>query len=238
MIRFAFFYAGSNISEADMLVRSIKLSNPESEILQISNNDTNQVRGVTQLSRFNYPVTEFNHIEVTKHRLECYSQLSFDNTPTIFLDTDMLVIKKITHDDIFKFADNVFLKRWWNATINRPDPLDPLHSYHNKTLNDIWPYIACFIACQSDQLLKDLYSIIDQLSNEQKGWTIDQHAIKKLVESNKHSVATVSEYIYGCLPDQVDANLSYAKILHFKGNNIDSMRKLSKIYCVNDYSML
>jgi hypothetical protein len=217
-----------------MLVRSIKLSNPNSEILQISDNNTQQVRGVTQLSRFNYPTTEFNHLEITKHRLECYSQLSFDDTPTIFLDTDMLVIKKITQDEIFEFSENVFLKRWWNPTINRPDPQDPLHSYHNKTLNDIWPYIACFIACRNDQLLKDLYSITDQLSNEKKGWTIDQHAIKKLVESNKHSVATVSEYIYGCLPDQKDADLSCAKILHFKGNNIDSMRKLSKIYCVND----
>jgi hypothetical protein len=238
MLRFAFFYSGLDIIEASMLTRSIQLSNPECEILQISDQHTAQVPGVTQIIRFDYPTTELNHIEITKHRLLCYSRLEFVNTPTVFLDTDMLVIKKITEEEIFQSADNVFLKRWWNASINRPDPLDPLHSYNNKTLNDIWPYIACFIACRNDQLLKDLHSTIDELNEIQKGWTVDQHAIKKLIESNKHSVATVSEYHYGCLPAREDADLAQAKILHFKGNNIDSMQQMFKIYCVNDCSVL
>ena len=107
MINFYFFHVGGDVSLPEMLVGSIKISNPKSKIYQITDNDSPEVDQLDGCFRFNG-----NKENITKFRMETYSSINIKkNENAVFLDTDMLVVRELKEKIIFKKKDIVFCQR-------------------------------------------------------------------------------------------------------------------------------
>jgi hypothetical protein len=212
-MNFVFYHSGYNKNLPNLLVQSILKTNPGSDITQVSDRNTKPIAGVTQFVQFDSDKITFN--DLCKKRCEFYSQLETQG-PAAYIDTDMLVIKKLNPEDIFRNSDVVLCKRFWDGTIYSTDTNDNLYTFRNKSLSEIWPYLGCFVACRDNSFWNSLYKIIQTLPKEKNDWFADQHALKIFADLNNFSY--VSEQQYGCLPDQVDNNIEQASILHFKGS--------------------
>jgi len=211
-MNFVFYHSGYNKNLPNLLVQSILKTNPGNNIIQVSDHNTSAVTGITKFIQFEADAPSY----FSKQRCEFYAQLEITG-PTVYLDTDMLVIKKLSEIDIFHNSNTVFCKRFWDGMIHSLDPADRLYAFRNQSLKEVWPYLACFIACRDNNFWKNLYKIVKTLPWEKDDWFADQHALKIIMSINSEQISHVSEQQYGCLPDQEDSNISAASILHFKG---------------------
>jgi hypothetical protein len=223
-MNFVFYHIGSDAHLPSMLVQSILKTNPNSDITQVSDRNTKPIAGITQFAQFDSDRITFD--DLCKKRCEFYSQLVMQG-PTAYVDTDMLIIKKLNPEDIFKNSNVVLCKRFWDGTIHTTDINDNLYTFRNKNLSEVWPYLGCFVACQDNSFWKRLHEIIQTLPKEKDDWFADQHALKIFADSN--SFCYVSEQQYGCLPDEENSNFNDASILHFKG----SRKKIMEQYYHN-----
>jgi hypothetical protein len=223
-MNFVFYHIGSDAHLPGMLVQSILKTNPDSDITQVSDCNTKPIAGVTQFVQFDSKKITFD--DLCKKRCEFYSQLKTQG-PTVYIDTDMLVIKKLDPKDIFRNSNIVLCKRFWDGTIHSTDINDNLYTFRNKNLSEIWPYLGCFVACRDNSFWNSLHKIIQTLPKEKDDWFADQHALKIFADSNNFSY--VSEQQYGCLPDEEHNNFDNASILHFKG----SRKKIMEQYYHN-----
>jgi hypothetical protein len=90
---FVFLQVG-NDPNVELMVDSIKISNPYSKIIQCSDLDTNKIKGVSEVFRIS---SDTNNLMT--FRLEAFAKLNL-NEPAIYLDSDMLVLKKINIADL------------------------------------------------------------------------------------------------------------------------------------------
>ena len=93
---FVFFHVGSDIQQPSMLAHSIRISNPEAIIIQCTDLNTASVPGVNEVHR-----TKCDSSKLMISRLEGFAKLNLKE-PAIYLDTDMLVIKRINPNEIIK----------------------------------------------------------------------------------------------------------------------------------------
>lgn len=213
-MNFVFHHSGYDTRLPALLVQSIIKTNPNSTIIQISDKQTRRVRDVTEHIQF-----ETTELVLSKQRCEMYAKLDI-TVPSVYLDTDMLVIKSIT-EEIFAVSDVVLCKRFWDGMIHSDDPADTMYAFKNQSLKEVWPYLACFVAAGTSEFWKEVFSTVQTLPWEKSDWFADQHALK-ILASNNASIANISEKQYACLPDQEYADPS---ILHFKGSRKNIMEK-------------
>jgi len=216
-MNFIFHHSGHDITLPALLVQSILKTNPGSTILQVSDTRTNRVPGITDHIQFN--TTESI---LSKQRCEMYAKLTID-TWSVYLDTDTLVIKSITEKELFEDAEIVLCKRYWDGMIHSMDTEERMYKFRNQSLKEVWPYLACFIACHDSRVWKELHKIIQTLPWEKNDWFADQHALKIL--SSNIKIKLVSEQQYGCLPETGESNIKQASIIHFKGSRKNLMNQ-------------
>jgi len=218
MINFVFHHSGQDNILPNLLVKSILKTNPGNNIIQVSDQNTQEIPGVTEFLQF-----KSEEKILSKQRCELYANLKI-NEATVYLDTDMLVIKLILKQQLFSSHDILLCKRFWDGMIHSEDTTDTMYAFRNQSLKETWPYIACFVACYGSEFWKNIHNIITTLPREKNDWFADQHAFKILASTNP-SIGNVSEKQYACLPDEENNDISAASILHFKGSRKNLMEK-------------
>jgi hypothetical protein len=150
-----------------------------------------------------------------RFRLEAFSSLNLEEK-AIYLDTDMLVIKKfdvdISHCDAILCKRSFDLDNLFNASFRDMD----LSEYQNMTLGDVYPFLGCFTVTKSPALWKEAFNIQKSLDKKFHYWYGDQEALKIIKAKNMFNIDTVYESIFACLPEQVD-KFNLPNIIHFKG---------------------
>ena len=104
-IEFVFFHVGTDLSLPRFLINSIRKTNPESTITQLSDASSPQLTDIDQIYRY-----EFSHQAMMMARAEAYANLPPSGAIRVFLDTDMLVVNEIT-PSLFSTAAEIYLCR-------------------------------------------------------------------------------------------------------------------------------
>jgi hypothetical protein len=210
---FVFFHVGENSEQPQMLVNSIRLTNKEAIIIFCSDELTPDINGVSK--RVNIKGDLKN---LMSYRLKAFEEVKLDH-PALYLDTDMLVLKKITPEQIIGDKKVIMCKRSFNldgAFIGNFRGLDFME-YDKKPLGLVYPYVACATITKNWEIWQELSEILLNLDEKFKIWYGDQEALKKIQTTlTPEEFGVINEFEFGCLPDE-NAYVPRAAILHFKG---------------------
>lgn len=209
--QFAFFHVGDDTSQPLRLVDSIQKTNPESEIWMLTDAETPVVEGTKRLEQ------EIDRDRLMPERLRCYAAAGFES-PTIYLDTDMVVRGRINTAAILGDKKYTFCNRSFDRMVpfnGNQRGLD-FSEHDGKPIGLVYPFIACFIAARSSD---DLWPIFDRckiLSDTYQKWYGDQEALREFVHSLKvEEFNLVDEAVFACLPEYIGN--SSPMIVHYKG---------------------
>jgi hypothetical protein len=205
---FAFFHVGHDISGPQKMVKSILRHNPDAFIVMFTDETTPDVMGITHRIE-----SEVNREELCYYRIKAYAERAFDK-PTLYLDTDMLVQGKIDVEELLGDGDTAFCRRHFQRDMffNIEQRGLKFPEYEGKTIDQVYPYVACAVVSRKNGLWKSLLNIYDSLDPKFRKWYGDQEAMR--IYAEKYGVAEVSESVYGCLPEHKTDD---AKIIHYKG---------------------
>ena len=210
---FVFFHVGENSDQPQMLVNSIRLTNRDADIIFCSNESTPDIDGISK--RINI---EGNLDNLMSYRLKAFSDIKLEK-PALYLDTDMLVLKKISPDEIIGNKKIIMCKRSFNlngAFIGNFRGLDFME-YDKQPLGLVYPYVACATISKNWEIWEELGNILSNLNEKFKVWYGDQEALKKMQKTlSVEEFGVINEFEFGCLPDEKNY-LPRAAILHFKG---------------------
>ena len=197
---------------ADLLVKSIKKTNSNCRIIQISNKEDRNISDIDEKIIFDFKSATFMF-----NRLESQIAVLEKFGPTIFLDTDMLVNKDLSAIfDRLLNNDIVFTQRKNNYYINDTFQNIKFPEFTNKTINEVMPYNGGFIGAGNISALKKLLQTYSELPSKFHWWFGDQIALKKIYDAKKFKILVLdSNYNYS-----VKDLSNYEKkicIYHFKG---------------------
>ncbi len=92
-----------------------------------------------------------------------------------------------------------------------------LSEYSGKTLDDVYPYVACATVTDGGSFWADCLVNLTSLHRKFHYWYGDQEAIRNIVGSGKYRSVLLPESIYGCLPEYSARISPGPSPLHFKG---------------------
>jgi len=220
MTQFYFLHIGGINDIVQMFIQSIRITNPNSKIIQITDTRSEKISFVDNCIRYEGDVSN-----LMKFRTEAFSKIKFDdNSANIFLDSDMLIIKKINTEILFNDFQSVLCQRFYD--VDEPVNFNYMNlkmfENINKKLGDVWPILGCFIALKNENVFQEVNDIYDQLEKKYYKWYGDQIALKIFYDKNKKNIKLVNEKIFAnAYPDE---NYVESYILHFKGNKKKSMK--------------
>ena len=210
---FAFFFVGDDIAGPQKMVKSILRHNPDAFITMYTDKDTPDVMGITMRRE-----GEYNRNELNYSRIKAYTEIYASSIhPVMYLDTDMIVQGKIEVNKILgPHKDVAFCRRHFGKSMffNIEQNGVRYDEYKGKTIDEVYPYVACTVVTKSNQIWKDLLEIYDTIDPKFRNWYGDQEVMRIYAERYPARVQDISEAIYGCLPEE---DCKDAKIVHYKG---------------------
>lgn len=215
-MKFVFLHVGED-SRPYFLVKSIRKFFPKATIFQCTDLSTKEIEGVDHVFRH---LGDINNLMT--FRLEAFSLLNLQEQ-AIYLDTDMLVLKYFDLE-IYKSYDAVLCKRSFDLDLifNSSFRGMNLTEYKDKTINNVYPYLACFTLTSSSDFWKKASDILQSLDNKFHYWYGDQEAIKQIASKDVFNIATVEESLFACLPEKIEKNF-IPNLIHFKGPSRKSL---------------
>jgi hypothetical protein len=213
MTSFVFFHVGTDTSQPRMLTESILRRNKDANVIQCSDHLTAVVDGVSKIYRLN---GNLNHL--MSFRLKAFSEIKLED-PAIYLDTDMLVTKKIDPAKLLKKNEVMLCRRAFNrnAIFNPIQRGLNFEEYSNSSLDSVYPFLACTTVTKNWKFWSRLLEILELKEEKFLRWYGDQEAMRDWHSQNKTTkVGYLSESEFGCLPEFHDL-IDKARILHFKG---------------------
>lgn len=222
MLNFYFFHIGNDPILPDMMISSIRNTNTKSKVFQITDRFSTKLENVDDCFRFDGYTKN-----IMKFRMEAYSKVPLlDKSSALFLDTDMLVLKEIEEQDLFKNAEVVFCKREinFNALVNINYNNMNMTEYRNMTLGEAWPFLGCFIGVKDSKPFVEMNYMYNDLERKYKTWYGDQIVLKKYAENNLKKIRTVGEKDYAFVPYRNIISKN-TKIAHFKGKDLKKFMK-------------
>jgi len=233
-INFVFFYIkknqnndsvtnvlyGQNENEINFFVSSIKKNYPNCNIIQCSDLDTPKIIEADTIFREKIDINK-----IMEGRIFSYSKLNLKDT-SIFLDTDMLLVRKIPFELFIDKADIFLLKRSFNLDSRLPKLFrGEVYEDHLKgTIGNIYPFIGCFIITKTNRFWRDCYKIYKRLNNNYKFWFGDQKILREVVEKKLYNFAFLNESDFACPPQFILENKP-PFLIHFKGKKNKSLIK-------------
>jgi hypothetical protein len=209
-----FFHVGDNIYQPQKLVSSIRASNPHAKIIMCTDIYTPHILGVDR--RHEAPA---DRSRLMISRLAGFATLALEE-PAIYLDTDMLVLEQLDPVAILGDKDAVFCRREfgrdWEISVEINGISMP--EYKGKTLDQVYPFVACASVTQNAQPWVKMLELLTFLDPKFQIWYGDQEAIKLYATMNPERVAGMGEAVYGCLPEHINP-AQPPKIVHFKGTD-------------------
>ena len=203
---------------ADLLVKSIKKTNANCRIIQISKKEDKNISDVDEKLIYDFESATF-----MLNRLESQIAVLEKFGPTIFLDADMLVSKDLSEIfDTLLNNDLVFTQRknnfYLNDTfINNEHGISiKFPEFTDKTSNEVMPFNGGFLGANNVTSLNKLLQIYLELPQKFHYWFGDQVALKKIYDTEEFKISVLgSNYNYN-----VKDISNYDKkicVYHFKG---------------------
>lgn len=213
MSTFVFFHVGNDPGYLKMVgkfVASIHETNPNAEVVMVSDAATPEIAGVTRRLNVNA-----NRKELMSSRLKGYAEAKIE-TPALYTDTDMIVCSRIDPQKILGSHRVVFCERsfdrsvYFNYQFNGMD----LSEHKGKRMYEVYPYLGCVTVTADPTVWNELAALAEKMPDKYRKWYGDQEAIREWAAVNPHGKLAESEY--ACLPEH-SAGFK-PKILHYKGN--------------------
>ena len=217
MKNIAFVSLGNQSNEcANLLVKSIKKTNSDCQIIQISSKKDKNVIGADEKFIF-----DFKFATVMLNRLESQIKIVEKYGPTIFLDSDMLVSNNLKEAfNLLNKNDLIFTERKKNHylqdTFNKYGISIKFPEFTNKRINEVMPFNGGFFGANNVLVLNELLQIYLELPSQFHYWFGDQIALKKIYDTKEFKISILdSNYNYN-----VENISNYDKkvcVYHFKG---------------------
>ena len=226
-MRIAFFHIGKDISRANIFCKSARRAFGNNiEIIQISDLETPKAKEVEKVFRSK----QFKKNKIMYWRMVGYRDLlKLEPEPTVFFDTDMLVMQKFQ----INFEKGPFLCR---RSYDREKVLQD-HAYLNqsvkilfkehkdKKLGELYPFVGCFYADKNCLFLSEAIKAYDSLDEHYQFWFGDQIALREAAKVLPFS--TLPESIVACSHSKYIPRQKNAIAVHFKGaGNKSLMEKI------------
>lgn len=210
-INFVFFHIGDT-TYPNLLVQSIKKFHPDSKIYFVTDKKTSFINGVYKTHREN-----FNVNKLMTSRLLGFKNLKLKE-PAIYIDTDVLIVKKITRD-LFENNDVFLCSRSFNRDKNFS--LEQLRNlnlmeFRTKTVGEVYPFIACFTYSNNYEFWSECYKTLLNLDQKFHYWYGDQEALRIVYEKKIFNIGLLNESIVCTLPEHFEPGDGSFSI-HFKG---------------------
>jgi len=205
----------------DNFLNSIRNYHPNSKIIQCTNLSTHIFSEVDEVVKYDFDTTK-----LMEARIKSYSKLNISE-PSIYLDTDMLIMRPIPFELFIDKAEVILLNRSFDKDVSLPVRFRGCNfEKHLKgTLNEIYPYIGCFIICKTGKFWETFNKYYNNLEDKYKFWFGDQEILKKIVLENKFKFAFLQESDFACPPHHINKDIR-PYIIHFKGK--DSKKLIEK----------
>jgi hypothetical protein len=172
-------------------------------------------------------VSNCNTSKLMTSRVNAFKELNLQ-APAVYLDTDILVTGRIPPLEAMS-ADSVMLCRrsfMRESVFNTAFRGYDYHEHSNKTLDQVYPFLACFTLTGSSSFWSEIALILDDLDEKYAIWYGDQEAIRLWFERRTTRKPTfLKESDVACLPEHVQANAPPLGI-HFKGAKRKSLMPL------------
>jgi len=213
MSTFVFFHVGNDLTMPTAMVASIAAHNPGAEIIQVTDQQTPTVPGVTWSH-----VTQGDPAHLMLWRTRAFAMLQLQQ-PALYIDTDMIVRKPILPAMLLQEAVIAVCRRSFqkDAVFNVAQRGHQYTEHANKTLDQVYPYIGCATITANADPWVELAMRYEALPERYKAWYGDQEVLREYVNSMpSFCVAHLPEHVYACLPEYLDAHPNPA-IMHYKG---------------------
>ena len=207
---FVFFHVGDTFHPT-LLTKSIKKFNPDSKIFYITDKKNKNIEGVTNTIRI-----DCNSDDLMTSRLLGFSELKL-NTPAIYIDSDVLITKNIPNE-LFNQNEVYLCKRSFmiDSIINTSFKNMDLSEYKNKTLGEVYPFIACFTYATNYKFWEECYNILINLNKKFHYWYGDQEALRIINDQKKFNIGYLNENLICSTPEMLN-DTSKVYSIHFKG---------------------
>lgn len=210
-MQFIFFYIGTSTTMPEMLVSSIRKYNLNSKIVHLTDLDSPEVAGVDECYRID---GEKNNLMT--FRLKAHASYPI-NDVSVYLDCDMLAIRKF--DLKLNGKQIIVCRREFNKSgkFNINIHGMNLQEHSGKSLDQVYPYLACFVMTKNNAFWINAYEHLLKLDEKYHFWYGDQEVIRGLISDDKSiSFGIASEAKVACLPEFWEPKLK-SYFLHFKG---------------------
>jgi len=207
---FVFFHVGDTFYPT-LLTKSIKKFNPDSKIFYITDKKNKNIEEVTNTIRI-----DCNSDNLMASRLLGFSELKL-KTPAIYIDSDVLITKNIPNE-LFDQNEIYLCKRSFmiHSIINTSFKNMDLGEYKNKTLGEVYPFIACFTYAANYKFWQECYKILINLNKKFHYWYGDQEALRIINSQKKFNIGYLNESLICSTPEMLNET-SKVYSVHFKG---------------------
>jgi hypothetical protein len=219
MLRFVFLNVGSETDTAGLLVRSIRRRHKRAIIVQVTDLSSPAVEGVDEVRRL-----EGDAGSLMEFRLRAFSTMDV-NTPTWFLDTDMLLAAPLPRLTGVGLCERSFAR---DEKIKSKFGDIDLSEYKGRTLMEVYPILACATFVHRAPLWSRCLDILATLDPKFWRWFGDQEALRIYATSGQ-AHTRLPESTYACLPEHFRPGAG-VKVLHFKGARKALMRDYAVIH--------
>ena len=224
---FIFFHVG-DITLPSLLVKTIRKFNPNSKIHFLTDKNTNNIDGVDKTFRL-----DLDRDYLMTARLEAYSKYQLID-PAIYIDSDMLLLRPIDLN-IFSDKDVYLCKRESNCYKKFNHNFNDLDftEYEGMTLNQVYPFLACFVYTKNYKFWEDCNSRILNLDEKFKVWYGDQEVLKEVYNSREYKFGTINENLISALPEYSDPDKTF--FAHFKSKDLKDFMPMCAKEILSDY---
>lgn len=183
---------------AEYTVESFRKVCPKAEIIQITDYDSDVIRGVDTVVRM-----DNKYLMIT--RMEGYKNIVIDDY-LIAIDDDCLITDSFA-DELDGDYDVAIVKR---SQLGR-------EGGRLRHITTNFPYTTGFIIVRNNNFFTDCYNELMTMSEKKWEWWGDMLCVRRVIDSGRYNVKLLSEEKYYKKPDKKEHLNKETKLWHYSG---------------------